>query len=55
MIANLLELEEKSTSDNNAPKWSVLKEKAETLGVVYDDSCVPGCFYNLLCPKVLSF
>ena len=54
MLAHLERFDESGTGDSDVPKVNVLKRKAELLGVVYGDSCVPGCFYNLLCPKVLS-
>lgn len=36
------------------PKVDVLKQKLELLGIICDNSCVPGHYSNLLCPKVLS-
>lgn len=36
------------------PKVDVLKQKLEHLGIICDNSCVPGHYSNLLCPKVLS-
>lgn len=33
------------------PKVDVLKQKLELLGIICDNSCVPGHYSNLLCPK----
>lgn len=34
-------------------KVDTLKQKMELLGILCNDSCVPGRYTNLLCPKVL--
>ncbi|XP_015882528.3 primase homolog protein isoform X1 [Ziziphus jujuba] len=33
------------------PQLDVLKQKMELLGIICTHSCVPGHYYNLLCPK----
>ncbi|RYQ79225.1 hypothetical protein Ahy_Scaffold6g107930 isoform A [Arachis hypogaea] len=40
--------------DNNAlgvPKVEILKQKMELLGINLDNSCLPGQYHNLFCPK----
>lgn len=44
--------------DNNnfgAPKAKILKQKMELLGISLDNSCLPGQYHNLFCPKVSTF
>ena len=44
--------------DNNvfdAPKVKILKQKMELLGISLDNSCLPGQYHNLFCPKVSFF
>lgn len=36
----------------DSDKVRVLKQKIEVLGIKCDDSCFPGQYYHLLCPKV---
>lgn len=36
-------------------KVSVLKQKMELLGIKCNDSCIPGKYSHLLCPKVITF
>ncbi|KAK8468806.1 hypothetical protein PHAVU_006G124200 [Phaseolus vulgaris] len=35
----------------DAPKVKVLKEKMELLGISLENSCLPGQYHNLFCPK----
>lgn len=45
--------------DNNnnfdEPKVKILKQKMEPLGINLDNSCLPGKYHNLFCPKVSTF
>ncbi|XP_020209912.1 twinkle homolog protein, chloroplastic/mitochondrial, partial [Cajanus cajan] len=34
-----------------APKLKVLKQKMELLGISLENSCLPGQYHNLFCPK----
>ncbi|KAL5577829.1 hypothetical protein UlMin_019528 [Ulmus minor] len=40
-----------ANSEQFEPKLNVLKQKIELLGIISNDSCVPGRYTNLLCPK----
>ncbi|KAJ1420863.1 TOPRIM domain [Sesbania bispinosa] len=35
----------------DAPKVKILKQKMELLGISLDNSCLPGQYHNLFCPK----
>ncbi|XP_061357008.1 primase homolog protein-like [Gastrolobium bilobum] len=34
-----------------SPKVKILKQKMEVIGITLDNSCLPGLFHNLYCPK----
>ncbi|KAF3450214.1 hypothetical protein FNV43_RR06294 [Rhamnella rubrinervis] len=42
--------EQRQVGTVDVPQVNVLKQKMEVLGITCTDSCVPGRYYNVLCP-----
>lgn len=51
---NVESLGENTNDTVDISKLSEVKQKLKLVGINCDDSCIPGRYAHLLCPKVLS-
>ncbi|RVX00492.1 hypothetical protein CK203_036925 [Vitis vinifera] len=48
-------LDQPEDGSSDLDKLRVLRQKIEVSGITLDDSCVPGRYHHLICPKILDF